>query len=778
MSRLKIRTKLTLLLLVFGLLPLAAAMPIVFNEFSKMESVKLDDMLITTQTVGEIIDRNLFERYGDVQAFVANTATKDQKNWYGKGTQNALVSAMDTYMVNYGFYKLMVLVDLEGNVAAVNSSDNQGKPINTKDLYAKNFKGATWFQKAVNKEFLKTDVLTGTVVEQPHYESFVAESYQGEDGFTLTFAAPAYDANGKMIGVWANFADFGLVEGIVKHVYDQKKAAGAQDIAFAIEDNQGIALVNYDPAARADAIKRDSNTIGKKSLASLEIPLATAALKAATGRDLEKDLGSGEEDAASWSRTDGAMGFAGLDWTVIMHQPAKLAFADITASKKLLFIIMAISLVVVGVAGAFVGTLVSKPLRKAAQNTKALAAGDYTLQINPPKGRDELAELTHGMMELRNSVEKSVRLESMITSLSTPVMMCDKDFNITYANDVSIAILRKLEKLLPVKADKIVGSNIDIFHKSPSHQRGMLQSMKLPHKAEFKLGDEWLSLTANPLPSRDGSFQGSYVDWNVVTDSKRADELNTDYAGKMAAISKTQAVIEFNMDGSILTANENFLQAMMYNSLDEIKSKHHSILVDAAYRTSPEYKSFWEALNRGEAQNGEFKRLKKNGEVIWLQAIYNPIPDASGKFVKVVKYATDISKQKLAIEEINNLIAGVIKGDLSNRIDTKQFEGFYRDMTASMIKLMESVDMPVNAAVDVLNSLSQGDLTRSMAGDYQGSFNEMQTALNGTIEKLFGMVKQIIEAAQAVNSAATEIASGSTDLSQRTEEQASSLGQF
>ncbi len=452
-----------------------------------------------------------------------------------------------------------------------------------------------------------------------------------------------------------------------------------------------------------------------------------------------------------------------------------IVLQDLKELKEMLWQDVAISALVITGLGIIIGGFAARPLRKATLAAQKLATGDYLVDVGNPKRGDEFGDVSRALKDLSLAVEKSVRLETMITSLSTPVMMCDKDFNITYANDISIATLRTLEKLLPVKADNIVGANIDIFHKTPSHQRGMLQSMKLPHKAEFMIGDEWLSLTANPLPSRDGSFQGSYVDWNVVTERKRADEQNTDYAGKMAAISKTQAVIEFNMDGSIITANENFLQAMMYNSLDEIKGKHHSMFADAAYRASPDYKAFWESLNRGEANNGEFKRIKKNGEVIWLQAIYNPIADANGKFVKVVKYASDISKQKLAIEEINNLIAGVIKGDLSNRINTAPFEGFYRDMTDSMNKLMESVDAPVSAAVDVLNSLSEGDLTRSMAGEYQGAFNEMQTALNGTIEKLFGMVKQIIKAAQAVNSAATEISSGSTDLSQRTEEQASSL---
>ena len=126
---------------------------------------------------------------------------------------------------------------------------------------------------------------------------------------------------------------------------------------------------------------------------------------------------------------------------------------------------------------------------------------------------------------------------------------------------------------------------------------------------------------------------------------KAAEELtNVDYAGQVAAIRKSQAVIEFHMDGTILDANENFLNSMGY-SLNEIKGKHHCLFVEEANRQSSDYRGFWAKLNRGEFQQGEYKRLGKGGKEVWIQASYNPILDLNGKPFKVVKYATDITQQ-------------------------------------------------------------------------------------------------------------------------------------
>ncbi len=137
----------------------------------------------------------------------------------------------------------------------------------------------------------------------------------------------------------------------------------------------------------------------------------------------------------------------------------------------------------------------------------------------------------------------------------------------------------------------------------------------------------------------------------IATDITETRLNNADYEGQLDAIGKSQAVIEFNLDGTIITANDNFLKTLGY-TLEEIQGKNHSMLTDPAYSASVEYKQFWEKLNEGNFNTGEYKRIGKGGKEIWIQASYNPISDLNGKPFKVVKFATDISQDKT--ERLNN----------------------------------------------------------------------------------------------------------------------------
>ena len=121
---------------------------------------------------------------------------------------------------------------------------------------------------------------------------------------------------------------------------------------------------------------------------------------------------------------------------------------------------------------------------------------------------------------------------------------------------------------------------------------------------------------------------------------------NLFFIGQVKAINKSNAVIEFDMNGNILNANDNFLNTLGYKK-DDIIGKHHSIFCEENYKNSNEYKEFWKKLNRGEFDSGEYLRIAKNGKHVWIQASYNPIFDMDGKAFRVIKYATDITNKKI-----------------------------------------------------------------------------------------------------------------------------------
>jgi methyl-accepting chemotaxis protein len=151
----------------------------------------------------------------------------------------------------------------------------------------------------------------------------------------------------------------------------------------------------------------------------------------------------------------------------------------------------------------------------------------------------------------------------------------------------------------------------------------------------------WIQASYNPILDLKGK---PFKVVKYATDVTAQKVSNADFIAQIAAISKSQAVIEFKMDGTVVSANENFLRVLGY-SLDEIKGRHHSMFVDDAMRSSGEYREFWAKLNRGEYQASEYKRIGKGGKEVYIQASYNPILDLNGKPAKVVKYATDVTEQ-------------------------------------------------------------------------------------------------------------------------------------
>jgi methyl-accepting chemotaxis protein len=211
----------------------------------------------------------------------------------------------------------------------------------------------------------------------------------------------------------------------------------------------------------------------------------------------------------------------------------------------------------------------------------------------------------------------------------------------------------------------------------------------------------WLQASYNPIFDGGGKPIKVVKYCTDVTDQKmRA----ADFEGQVKAIDKSQAVIEFELNGVIRNANENFLRTVGY-SIDEIRGRHHRMFVEAAYAESAEYRAFWEKLGRGDYDAGVYRRLGKGHREIWLQASYNPIFDASGRPVKVVKYASDISAQKKLTERLSRVMAEIRtagteiqlsaeeissgNASLSARVEAQAAS--LEETTASMMRMTETV---------------------------------------------------------------------------------------
>lgn len=257
----------------------------------------------------------------------------------------------------------------------------------------------------------------------------------------------------------------------------------------------------------------------------------------------------------------------------------------------------------------------------------------------------------------KNDLAKSIALDMVTANL----IVTDANLTITYMNKAVMELLKEAEadirKDLPqFSVADLIGSNIDIFHKHPEHQRRMLESLSKTHRATIHIGGRTFDLVATPLTDAKGRRAGIVVEWADATLRLQ----NLQFAAQSAAIGRAQAVVEFTMDGTIVTANENFLNALGY-SLSEIRGKHHRMFVEPMMRDSTEYKEFWAALSRGEYRAAEYKRIGKGGKEVWILASYNPVLDESGRPIGVVKFATDVTAQKLRNADLSGQIDAIGK---------------------------------------------------------------------------------------------------------------------
>ncbi len=234
----------------------------------------------------------------------------------------------------------------------------------------------------------------------------------------------------------------------------------------------------------------------------------------------------------------------------------------------------------------------------------------------------------------------------------------------------------------------------------------------------------WIEASYNPVYRRGKPVKVVKIATDITERKLKAAE----DAGKIDALSRAQAIIEFSPNGEVLTANENFLAALGY-SLAEVQGRHHSMFCEPAYTQSPQYAQFWKRLAGGDLVADEFMRLGKGGRKVFIQASYNPIFDLSGKVFKVVKFATDVTGRVENVE-----------------------------------KLAQS-----------LTNLADGDLSQSIDKPFIPSLERLRSDFNAVSKKLKKAMTLVSENAGAISSGSNEIRSAADDLARRTEQQAASI---
>jgi len=263
----------------------------------------------------------------------------------------------------------------------------------------------------------------------------------------------------------------------------------------------------------------------------------------------------------------------------------------------------------------------------------------------------------------------------------------------------------------------------------------------------------WIQASYNPILDAAGR-PFKVVKYATDITAQKLEAAN--FSGQIDAINKAQAVIEFNLDGTIQNANENFVGAVGYR-LEDIVGRHHSLFVDPEYAASAEYRRFWEKLGRGEYDAGQYRRLGKDGREIWIQASYNPILDSNGRPFKVVKYATDITAQKRVAERVTQ-ISGIVASAASQMRATAEGMAVTAEETTRQAGMVASAAEITSVNVQTVSSAGEeltasiGEIARQVAESSSISQHAVTEA-----DKASDSIRSLAQAAQKIGNVVTLI---------------------
>lgn len=377
--KLKLTGKLVAAFLALGLVPLAVLAFISIRSAANIKDGATEKLRQSAIATLDVIERNLFERYGDVQAFAANGILQTH-SLDDPASRPILTDAINTYVRLYGIYPVSIITNAAGKVVAVNTLDAAGKPVSTEVFLGKDMSSATWFKDAVAGRFLKSELLDGTVVEDVSHDPDAAKVL-GSDAMVITFSAPIRDGAGKLIGVWHNYADFSLVEDIVIESYKTLAGQGLRSTEFLLTNRRGDFLMEYDPMRQGENYTRNMSEMLKFNAVSLGNEEIPRALKGESGVAIAKHCRKAVLMGAGYAQSQGALGYPGLGWALMVRESVATLMAGPNAAIRSTWITLAVAGTLLVVCAVLVARSITRPISRCVAVVESLAKGDLTAQV-------------------------------------------------------------------------------------------------------------------------------------------------------------------------------------------------------------------------------------------------------------------------------------------------------------------------------------------------------------------------------------------------------------
>jgi methyl-accepting chemotaxis protein len=369
-------------------------------------------------------------------------------------------------------------------------------------------------------------------------------------------------------------------------------------------------------------------------------------------------------------------------------------------------------------------------------------------------------------------------LTRALDQTQTAMMMVDRDFVITYVNRATRELLATHEaafqRVWPdFTAETILGTCIDRFHANPTHQRTLLADPKnLPFRTDIRIGELIFQLQVSGQLDSQGQLSGHILEWADVTLERTRARENLLFQQQSEAVDRVLAVITFELDGTIIDANPNFLATTGY-AREELQGRHHRMLCPPAFAESEAYEEFWRRLGSGATEHGEIERRTKDGRELWLQATYAPMVDESGRPFRVIKFAHDITESTLmqrrlkdGVQELLRAMDQASKGDMTTSVALTGDDavgqvaaGFRRLLSNFSGSLGE-----VGSGAERLQSAARvlGQTSGATLDGVSAAARESSQAREG-VERVDDHIQSVSAATREMSASISEIASSATN---------------
>jgi PAS domain S-box-containing protein len=794
----------------------------------------------------DVIDKNLFERNGDVKAFstnplIAELLNNDSLSDIHYSGVKGINDQLNKLIAYYECYDVMMICDKNGNVVFTNTKDRNGSDINLNQLKEENYANEIWFKHALKN---KTKNYESEVVFNPKISKELENN-----GMGIEYSFPILNEYGEVVGVWYNFFNFNyVVDNLLNSIESDIKENQNINLTLVLTNNQGVVLSASNPSWYQNKMQLNVLNFNKGESIISEMSVNSDNFLVQKG-DHKTDFYKNKWDVYAFIPKETISLSTFLDWYILGFFGLIVVFLVIS-NRLIKLIVDRILKVKMELLDLSKGNLLSEKeieeevndeikemqialldlsegLKEKQEFAKAIGQGDFTINFDLKYENDNLGksliEMKNNLLEVSirdkkqswvteglakfveilrsNSDDNSVLYDRIIQNLvkyvkanqgGLFVVTKDNDgkefFELVgcYAWDRKKYLHMKIEKgeglvgqcwiegemvlltevpenyvrissglgvanpkailIMPLKLNDEVFGAIELasFNSFQEHEVQFIEKLsesiastisaekinentkKLleeSKKQQAEMEQQTEEMRAQEEEMRQNMEEMQATQEEMEKAQSALSEMMQDSISLKEAVDESLGVIEFDLKGTIVHANQNFLNVVGY-SLNEIKGKHHSIFVDDDFAKSEDYKKFWNDLASGKNNNGIHLRKNSKGEKVWLNAIYKVYKDQTGKPYKVIKFCSDVTKvQENEIEykaqlSIINSVAIVSKTDLQGNITyvNDEFVKWSKYSKEELIgqnhRILKSGDQDDAIFIEMWKTISSGKIFR------------------------------------------------------------------